>query len=540
MANRSRVDKIVSDYAKRNSLPADQLPALIASIQAALAGTKVNRQIEPAAKLVPAVAIERPIQPKSRTRTNRKRRGSVGSQTREPPSAALDEVAATAPSTRLAPIADKPVSEELSPAPPPHSEPLHPDTPLGDQTGEPPSVALNEVAATAPSAPLAPIADKPVSEELSPAPPPHSEPLHPDTPLGDRTGEPPSVALNEVAATAPSAPLAPVADKPVSEELSPAPPPHSEPLHPDTPLGDRTGEPPSVALNEVAATAPSAPLAPVADKPVSEELSPAPPPHSEPLHPDTPLGDQTGEPPSVALNEVAATAPSAPLAPVADKPVSEELSPAPPPHSEPLHPDTPLGDQTGEPPSVALNEVAATAPSAPLAPVADKPVSEELSPAPPLEQIPMKPVILERAPRFAEGETVPPASQGADDVTRTTLYKSSAEPEPPSANLAPRPSGRWLDDVSSRAESKGYRRKRWSRVIVSTIAVLAIVLTSLVFYVSRQHDVPKEVRNTERPFNVTLETLGGLVTEVVVLAEKRSVPRGVTVAFLKGAETSNR
>src|SRR5271169_3211629 len=98
MANRSRVDKIVSAYARRKSLPAEQLPALIASIHSALAGTEAHRQIELAEKLLPALPIERLIQPKSRIKKIRKPRGSLGDQTGEFPVTALDDVTPTLPS----------------------------------------------------------------------------------------------------------------------------------------------------------------------------------------------------------------------------------------------------------------------------------------------------------------------------------------------------------------------------------------------------------------------------------------------------------
>jgi predicted transcriptional regulator len=63
MLDREHVARIVSAYAKRNTLAADQLPALIATVHAALAGIEGGGLPEPAKELVPAVPIRRSIQP---------------------------------------------------------------------------------------------------------------------------------------------------------------------------------------------------------------------------------------------------------------------------------------------------------------------------------------------------------------------------------------------------------------------------------------------------------------------------------------------
>ena len=57
------VAKIVSAYAKRNQLPADQLPALIATVHAALSNIGSAGQPTPAIGPEPAVPIRRSIQP---------------------------------------------------------------------------------------------------------------------------------------------------------------------------------------------------------------------------------------------------------------------------------------------------------------------------------------------------------------------------------------------------------------------------------------------------------------------------------------------
>jgi predicted transcriptional regulator len=63
MPDREHVAKIVSAYAKRNQLPADQLPTLIATVHSALASIDGGGLPEPAKELVPAVPIKRSIQP---------------------------------------------------------------------------------------------------------------------------------------------------------------------------------------------------------------------------------------------------------------------------------------------------------------------------------------------------------------------------------------------------------------------------------------------------------------------------------------------
>ena len=57
------VAKIVSAYAKRNAVAADQLPALIATVHAALFGIEGGGLPEPARGPEPAVPIRRSIQP---------------------------------------------------------------------------------------------------------------------------------------------------------------------------------------------------------------------------------------------------------------------------------------------------------------------------------------------------------------------------------------------------------------------------------------------------------------------------------------------
>jgi predicted transcriptional regulator len=63
MADRGHVTKIVSAYAKRNQLPADQLPALIVTVHAALASIEGGGQPEPAIGPEPAVPVRRSVQP---------------------------------------------------------------------------------------------------------------------------------------------------------------------------------------------------------------------------------------------------------------------------------------------------------------------------------------------------------------------------------------------------------------------------------------------------------------------------------------------
>jgi predicted transcriptional regulator len=67
MPNREHVVKIVSAYAKRNTLAADQLPTLIATVHGALVGIEGGGQPEPATELVPAVPIRRSVQPNAIT-----------------------------------------------------------------------------------------------------------------------------------------------------------------------------------------------------------------------------------------------------------------------------------------------------------------------------------------------------------------------------------------------------------------------------------------------------------------------------------------
>jgi predicted transcriptional regulator len=63
MPDREHVAKIVSAYAKRNTLAADQLPILIAAVHSALTRLDGGVVPEPAKELVPAVPIRRSIQP---------------------------------------------------------------------------------------------------------------------------------------------------------------------------------------------------------------------------------------------------------------------------------------------------------------------------------------------------------------------------------------------------------------------------------------------------------------------------------------------
>jgi predicted transcriptional regulator len=68
MVDKDHVAKIVSAYAKNNTLTIDQLPGLIASVHAALAGTGGNEPPEAAKQaLVPAVPVRRSIQPNAFT-----------------------------------------------------------------------------------------------------------------------------------------------------------------------------------------------------------------------------------------------------------------------------------------------------------------------------------------------------------------------------------------------------------------------------------------------------------------------------------------
>ena len=63
MPDREHVAKIVSAYAKRNPLAADQLPALIATVHAALASIEGGGLPAPAIGPEPAVPIRRSVQP---------------------------------------------------------------------------------------------------------------------------------------------------------------------------------------------------------------------------------------------------------------------------------------------------------------------------------------------------------------------------------------------------------------------------------------------------------------------------------------------
>ena len=63
MADREQVAKIISAYAKHNALPADQLPALIVTVHAALASIEGAGPTAPAIGPEPAVPIRRSVQP---------------------------------------------------------------------------------------------------------------------------------------------------------------------------------------------------------------------------------------------------------------------------------------------------------------------------------------------------------------------------------------------------------------------------------------------------------------------------------------------
>ena len=63
MLNTEHVAKIVSAYAKRNTLAADQLPVLITTVHGALVGIEGGGLSEPAKFLAPAVPIRRSVQP---------------------------------------------------------------------------------------------------------------------------------------------------------------------------------------------------------------------------------------------------------------------------------------------------------------------------------------------------------------------------------------------------------------------------------------------------------------------------------------------
>jgi predicted transcriptional regulator len=63
MPDREHVAKIVAAYARRNALPADQLPTLIATVHGALAGVEGGAAPEPTQALVPAISVRRSVQP---------------------------------------------------------------------------------------------------------------------------------------------------------------------------------------------------------------------------------------------------------------------------------------------------------------------------------------------------------------------------------------------------------------------------------------------------------------------------------------------
>jgi predicted transcriptional regulator len=67
MPDRGHVARIVSAYAKRHALAADQLPALIATVHEALVGIEGGGLSEPAKELVPAVPVRRSVQPEAIT-----------------------------------------------------------------------------------------------------------------------------------------------------------------------------------------------------------------------------------------------------------------------------------------------------------------------------------------------------------------------------------------------------------------------------------------------------------------------------------------
>jgi predicted transcriptional regulator len=68
MPDRAHVARIVSAYAKRHALAADQLPALIATVHGALASIERGTPPEPSpVELVPAVPIRRSVQPEAIT-----------------------------------------------------------------------------------------------------------------------------------------------------------------------------------------------------------------------------------------------------------------------------------------------------------------------------------------------------------------------------------------------------------------------------------------------------------------------------------------
>jgi predicted transcriptional regulator len=60
-----QVANIVTAYTKRNQLPADQLPALIATVHSALASIEGGPLPGPAKELVPAAPIGRSVRPEA-------------------------------------------------------------------------------------------------------------------------------------------------------------------------------------------------------------------------------------------------------------------------------------------------------------------------------------------------------------------------------------------------------------------------------------------------------------------------------------------
>jgi predicted transcriptional regulator len=54
---------IVSAYVSNNSVPAADLPSLLASVYAALTNTVEGQQVEPKAELVPAVSVRKSVTP---------------------------------------------------------------------------------------------------------------------------------------------------------------------------------------------------------------------------------------------------------------------------------------------------------------------------------------------------------------------------------------------------------------------------------------------------------------------------------------------
>jgi predicted transcriptional regulator len=66
MPDREHVEKIVSAYAKRNALAADQLPTLIATVHGALAAVESGKPPEPPkGQPEPAVSVRRSVQPEA-------------------------------------------------------------------------------------------------------------------------------------------------------------------------------------------------------------------------------------------------------------------------------------------------------------------------------------------------------------------------------------------------------------------------------------------------------------------------------------------